>query len=167
MICAIKNCLTIQTLILSILIFSSSVFAETLTDSETGLSVTLPSGWEFDEPMIELFYFVNQRDRRINGGVGFDTPRKDGGKTARSHAEKRIAEMKEFEERGNPISDIQSTTLAGLEAVSFTVTRHETKTLYIFALKEKQILLLLFAAPSDQFAAATGDFEFIRRSIHF
>lgn len=161
-----KSRITILTLVLSSLFFSNSVFADTLTDPETGLSVALPLGWEFDEPVVELFYFVNQRDPRINGGVGFDATGKNGERTARNHAEKRIAEMKEYEP-GSLISEIKNTRLAGLEAVSFIATMQEKKMLYIFARKEDQILQLLLIAPPDQFEAALGDFEIIRENIHF
>lgn len=139
----------------------------TRTDPDSGISLTLPSGWEFQEDLDgpgEIFKFQRADDHCTHGFVtcwAADEHKKL--QTAREHAEELEEWSRQhFNDRFSPVTD---TSLAGLPAAAFTETGVVSKFTTVIAVTGGKYLELEFFVSKDQGASHQAEFDLIRNSI--
>lgn len=157
-------------LLLAVLCFSGlparAEGGETRTDPKTGISMTLPSGWVFNENKSDHVFYVQRGDNPDICGFmdclpPLEAPRTQ---TAREHAESMLASMKLFFPNYQ-YSGVTDTTMAGLPAAGFTQT-DSTQTMFeVVAIAGGRRLELNFGAPNDQLASVRGEFDRIQSSV--
>lgn len=137
----------------------------TKKDSKTGISVTIPAGWVFTKSGPGETFHMQRRDHDTTYEARIGCGDLDGTETAWDVAEKDLARDK-VSDPNFRYSEISDTTLGGYPAVTFTIYATSTY-IQVYAAKDKQVIGLQLAAPTDLLPSVQGEFDFIKNSVRF
>lgn len=139
----------------------------TRTDPDSGISLTLPSGWEFQDVVDgpgEIFSFQRTDDHCTHGFVTYwEADKNKKLQTAREHAEDFLEWNRQNSTgRFSPVTD---TSLAGLPAAAFTEIGVASKLTFVVAVTGEKYLELEFFVPKQPGASHQAELEQIQNSI--